>query len=307
MEKTICFQITVMLHKKEFRVAFSVMTGFSVLAFVYSGLQQCGADRTMVVSADALFCGNYYSPLWHYFSYIFAFVTALPYSMSYISDRECRVLTPLLSRMSRLRYHLSAMIASFIGNFIIIFFPFLLNLTLCHIALPSNTYFLFGEKGTSNYVGALMGNTLIFSTEHPKIPFLKLFLFSPTLYNIFYVLLLSVLSGILGVFLLSLSFILPGSRSLLFFPVLLGFQFSALATSHSYNRAIENTDIFFTNYTIMDYFAVGGYPGQSFLYLLTVILCLLSFFIIALLIVLIRDEFVGGRIRHDKSRKKSIC
>lgn len=307
MRNAVLFQINIMFRKKNFQLAFLVMMGFSILAFIYTSMQQINSEQELLFSADALFCGNYYAPLWHYFSYIFVFVVALPYSMSYFSDKECGVLVALLCRINRLQYHISAMITCFIGNFLIIFFPFLLNLLLCHITFPENTNFLFGQRGTENFVSAVLGNTLIFSTENPTIPFLSLFLNNSAIYNVWYILLLSIMSGILGVFLLSLSRLWIKSRAILFLPIFFGLQMSSLATAYSYNRAIENSEVYFTNYTIMDYFAVAGYPGQSFMYLFIVVIGLLLFSAASLMVVLLRDEFVGGGLGYGKNRRKTVC
>lgn len=304
MRHSIKYETIVMVHKKEFKFSFCGMMGFSVLSFIYTAAMQWGADQSKLPSADILFMGSSYSYTWAYYIYFFAFVIVLPYSFSYISDIETGVFHVVLVRSSKAKYYLSKIFACFLGNVLIIAIPLIVNLILCHMTFSSKPNFLFGEYGMPNYFKTVLGTNFIINMEHSSFPLVRVFLYNSTLYNLLYIGWQSFISGMLGVFLTCMSFVIK-NRAALFVPVYVLSLFSSVASEASYSNAIHDANEVFVNYNFMDYLAVFGYPGQSLIYLLAVLSFLLILSICAFAKAMKTDEIISHRVvRHDKNRKK---
>lgn len=287
----------VMLHKKEFLVAFCAAMAFCVISFAYEvhvSLQFCGADLGRVVSADSIFAGNASSGMWYFFQYLFPFLIVLPHSISYIQDVDCGALPLLTTRGGRKRYVFSKLVVCFLGNIMIILIPFLLNLLLCHIAFPVNENSSLWFYGLWDYGSFFLGTNYTVQTDYGVLPFLRLFLYSPTLYNVLYILILSLASGIAGVFVLCLSFFFCKQKAPLFLPVFLMVLGSSVLNVYCLSRAVGDASYKYVNYNLMDYFAAFGYRGQSPYYILSVAAVLLVFCAFAVRHVLRADEQLGG-------------
>ncbi len=297
MLQSVKYEWKVMLHKKEFLVAFCAAMAFCVLSLLVStnaALRNCGADQSEVLSADSIFAGNASSGIWYFFQYLFPFLIVLPHSISYIQDIDCGALPLLTTRGDRKRYVFSKLTACFLGNVVIILIPFLLNLLLCHIAFPSNENSARWVYGVLQYDGILLGTNHSYQTAYGALPFLRLYLFSPTLYNVLYILILSLASGIVGVFVLCLSFFFHKQKAPLFLPVFLMVLGSSVLNAYCLSRAVSDASYQYVNYNLMDYFAAFGYRGQSPYYILGVAAVLLVFCAFAVRHVLRADEQLGG-------------
>lgn len=300
MLQSLKYEWNVMLHKKEFSVAFCAAIIFCVISLIQStntALRYCGTDLSEVVSANSIYAGNANSGLWYSFMYLFPFLVVLPHSLSYIQDVECGILPLLITRGNRKRYLFSKLSACFFGNVVIILIPFLLNLLLCHIAFPVNENSSRWYYGVLDYSGILLGTNNLFQTDYGALPFLRLFLYSPTLYNVLYILILSFASGVFGVFVLCLSFFFRKQKAPLFLPVFLMVLGSSVLNSYCLNRAICDAGYRYVNYNLMDYFAAFGYRGQSPYYILGIVAVLLVFCTFAVHHALHADEQLGGNRR----------
>ena len=292
MKKSIKYEMFTMLNMRGFCFSFLIMLVFSIYSFAVVAFRLMGVDRSSVFSADACFMGCYYSPTWYFFLYIFSFVIVLPHATSYIADIETGVYSLAVLRSGKKNYFLSKMIATFVGNFIMIAIPFLINLILCHMTFSSTSNYPFGEYGLPNYYRTVLGSNYIFSTDQTEIPFMHIFLTSPTLYNLLYIFIVSVVSGYLGVFVLSLSFLFNRNRAYLFAPIYIFMLASSVVTEYRYSRAVSNPSIQFVNYNLMDYIAVFGYPGKSLLYISVVITVCTSFVVVATIHAIKADQLL---------------
>lgn len=298
MKDAIRYEFKTMINKRGFCVSFLVMLAFSVFSFGVVAVRSFAAEATQVLAADSCFMGNYYSPTWYFFLYIFSFIVVLPHAMSYIEDLETGVYSLAIIRTGKVQYFLSKMFAAFWGNFIIIAIPFIFNLLLCHLTFSQKPNYPFGEYGLPNYFTTLLGTGYIFSSKQSEIPFLSVYLVSSTLYNILYIFILSMTSGFLGVFLLSFSFLCCRKRAYLFAPVYLLMLASSVITEYAYSRAVSNSEIEFINYNLMDYLAVFGYPGKSLTYVSILFLFGVSFILIASIKVIRNDQLLV--VSHEK-------
>lgn len=298
MRRSVKYEIRVMLHKKEFALAFCVMLAFCVFSFIYAALGQWGVERSQLLSADSLFMGVSFSSTWYYFVYLFAFIIVLPHSMSYINDLESGVFSMVVIRSGKMRYYLSKLVAAFIGNVIIIAIPFIMNLILCHMTFSSEPNYLFGEYGLPNYFRTVLGTNYVFNANQTIIPFVQLFLKHSALYNLMYIGFLSAAAGVLGAFLVCFSFLFKKRRAILFIPIYIYILFSSVISEYFYTMAMSNPDFIFRNFDFMDYFAVFGFQGKSILYLMCVFLLLILFCVFSCFRTIKADVLFTGHERE---------
>lgn len=273
-------QFWTMVRQKEFLFAFFVSTLYACIAFIlalYSASQQ---DLSMIFDASQFICYGTSFGAWGYFKAILPFLVVLPFATSYIDDYNNHLLPAYVSRVSRGVYFSSKAIACFLGTAIVIFIPFLLNFLLCNIFLPHNTNFTFGEYQRTNYFRTLLGTNLIYETAYPTIPFLDIYLVSPQLYNFLYLFLLSGFAGLLGSFILSISFIWPRSKVLLFVPVFLIQRGLLEYDAGELSRAIKHGSIYI-NWDLIDYVIPSISKGKSPYLIGAVIVILMLFIIVA--------------------------
>lgn len=293
-------QWRLMCRSRGFQISFLLMMAYAVGSVACTLLLPQNAPFYTTLSADAAYAGGM-SPLWYYFREVFPFLAVLPFSLSYLNDRDSGVIPLVLSRESKKTYFLSKTFVCFCGSALIILLPLAFQLLLCHIALPSGYNYPFGSYGDPNVDALLTGSALLFRTDHPTFPFLTVFVRTPTGYNLLYLLLLSLFSGLLGVVPLCLSFLIRRYRALLFVPNFLLLRLSSVLEQISYQRASENPACLYTNYRIMDYFGPFTYMGQSPVYILSVVLALVLFCVICCTAAIRRDELLDKSVRHGKT------
>lgn len=297
MRQSIKYEITVMLHKKEFILAFCFMLLFTLSAFLYACRGQWGVEISQVMSANYLYVGQHSNAAWGLFMYLICFVVVLPHAMSYINDLETGTFSLAIVRSNKFRYYISKNIAAFLGNFIIIFIPFLLNLIFCHMTFSEQPNYAFGEYGLPNYFRTITGSNSMFVAQmrNSGIPFIGLFVKSPTLYCLLYLFLLSVAAGVLGNFVLCISFFLKKHRVFLFLPVYLLVIFSGVATSYSEMMARRDANRVYTDYNLMDYLGILGYKGQDGRYIAVLLAVIGVFCMIAIWRAIRSDELIDVR------------
>ena len=117
-----------------------------------------------------------------YFMYLFPILACISFSDSSLYERNNHLLAPLLGKMGIGRYYRSKMVAVFCGGFLPIFATQALNMGLCLIAFPLN--------GTQRYGWDLFQDyTYWYHVSDPHFFFQHLYLYSPYLYYLPYMLL----------------------------------------------------------------------------------------------------------------------
>lgn len=274
MIKSIKSQFLIMINGLSFKFAFSVSLLYNLVSYVLTVLVNRNVDLSMMYSADSVYAGNSLAQVFDIFSKLFPFLVIFPFSFSYIDDRNLKIHSYLLSRTTKRDYYLSKMINCFIGTFIIIFIPFLINLLLCHLTFPQNHNTFFGEYNWRNYFRSLVGSNVDvdINTKYTGLSFLKLYLYSPFLYNIFYNFLLSSFAGLMGIFSLSCSFIIKKYKILLFIPTYLIFYLGSIM-----DTVICNSGKSYFCTALMQYVSVGNTIGLSLIFILVFIVALMIF------------------------------
>lgn len=281
------YQFKVMLNKKSFMIAFSIVLIYCLFSYLTNVISFYHVDISQMMSANSLFALSSDQPYWGLFATIFPFILFLPFAFSYIEDRKIQITNYIISRSSSSAYLISQIVITFLGGFIITFVPFLLNLLLCHVTFPDNMNTYFGEYGNPNYYRTLTGSNVIIHTDIKGLPFLELYLNSQLLYNLIFLLMFSVASGLLSVFILSLSYMGITNRLILFIPLYLFFYLSRALDSYSYNSSLEKGTVYH-NYDWLTYLTVDSFYGKNYNYLLYIALIILLIIVVSYIVALFR-------------------
>lgn len=312
MKKLLKYDLGIMLHKKEFAISFCVMMVFAVFA-LYQGIcyitmwgDNCWYDIN-IVGAEWMSAIFEFLTSWQVFTYLFAFLVVLPYSMSYFTEFESGMLPVLLSRTSKFKYCLSKMITCFIGNVLIIMIPLLVNYLLCRLAFGSKPNAgMIGEYKLANYNNQLTGESAMATLKYPVIPMINLLMNHRSLYLLIRIGLISFASGIFGVFLVCLSFVIKKYRALLFLPVFLLIRVSSAVSTYFLQLAINDSSYEYVEYSFINYFPMGASMSLSPYYLPFIFGGILLFCGIVMTVAVNTDRLLLGEVKlRDKNRKKT--
>lgn len=188
-----------MLRRRDFAIAFSVSLAVSLASFLYDAIALFGTDRLTHYAAWFTWGPigkprSSYTLCWGMiFMFALPFLSALAFSPYHYDNRKSGVINPVLTRCGRRRYYISTALVTFIGGFLVIFVPMLLNQLLCLLVAPvtsmqsiAGTPFNEYESLSSLYFPGLFAN-------------------SPYLYNFIFMLLPSAVGGLFALLSYSVS------------------------------------------------------------------------------------------------------
>ena len=280
MKQALKTQWYLMLHTIEFRLAFSLVTALCLFSYL-SGVISCwGAEISTIRTAFDQAAISAYSNVSTYLVYLLCFVVVLPFSLSYLADRENRAAVFFLSRADKKTYLRAKMAMCFIGGAIVVAAPLLVNLLLCAATFPQTHNYYIGAYGTGNYAAGLTGANQLYPSVHPSISFLRVFLWNPWMYHLLYIFLLSSFCGLLSMTVLAFSFFISRQKILLFLPVFVFLRVFKVVDGFLLGRAIAGEGRY-VNFSIMEYFLSFGFAGQSVWLIGAVIAALLLFCFLA--------------------------
>lgn len=185
-----------------FWTAFLLFGGYCVYAFFLVQDRYLGLDMYKHISATMGFALDNHNFGFAVVSNAFL-VCGLPFSASYVSDTKCRILSILLTKTTRTKYCASRLITCFIGSYLVIFLPLMLNQLLCLGYFDMNALvddFTNGPAYT-NLFGELQ-----------SIPFSSFFQGNPLLYNVSFSALLAFVCGLLAMLAFSVSLLITKLR-----------------------------------------------------------------------------------------------
>lgn len=247
-------QLKILLKRKEFQFGFLVMLIYACFAFFYSlsgkndglDLNPHLFDLFHYKDANAQVAYNDMHRLWALFTMLYPFLIVLPFATSYVDDYQNRLLPVYISRTSRWSYYVSKLLAGFLGTALMVGLPLLVNLLLCNLFLTHNYNSWWGAYQLSPYYNGLLGEGVMYESVSQQLPFLGMYLRSPLLYNLWYLLIFSTFSGLLGCLVLSMSFLLRKWKVVLFLPIFALFQVLRSADGLSLSRAIAGQGFYFS-------------------------------------------------------------
>ena len=276
MRQALKTQWYLMLRTIEFKLAFSLVTALTLFSYLSEVVSCWGAEISTIKTASDQVAISAYGGVSTYLVYLLCFAIVLPFSLSYVVDRENQATVFFLSRSDKKTYLRAKMSMCFIGGAILVALPLLVNLFLCAVTFPDTHTYYIGSYGTGNYARSLTGTNQLYSSVHPSISFLKVYLWNPWLYHLLYVFLLSAFCGLLSMTVLAFSFFFSRHKIFLFLPVYVFIRIFKVVDSFLFSRAMAGTGRY-VNCSIMEYFLSFGFPGQSIWVIGTVIAALLIF------------------------------
>lgn len=255
-------QMKVYFKSKEFKCAMIIMLFYACGAFVFTISEFWGTDISLIKDANQSIGFSQLNRIWFFFSMIYPFVIVLPCATSYVSDYQNQLIPIYMSRTSRKLYYLSKVLSCFLGTVVVILVPFLLNMILCNIFFPHNCNTWLGEYQTGNYYRQLLGSNTLYITDYPKFQMLRLYLFSPLLYNLYFLFSLSLFSGLLSSLVMCISFIYKKRKLVLFVPLFVLLR--GLSTYDTYRFSVAlDTGRPYTNFDILSYVVPTLTKGHS--------------------------------------------
>lgn len=255
-------QIRVAFRRREFQIAFAIACAYACFAFIYTLLEFRNTDISLIKDANQSVCFSQFNELWFFFSLIYPFLIVLPCATSFVEDYRNRLLPAYISRTSKSIYYLSKLFACLFSTALVFFIPFLMNIVLCNAFLPHNGNTWFGEYQMDNYCQQLLGTNIIYRTGHSGLILLKVFLTSPLLYSVCFLIIFSLFSGILAASILGISLIFKKSIIVLFVPLFVLIRGLDVYDAYLFSQAVD-TGKLYTNYRILDYVTPTNTSGQS--------------------------------------------
>lgn len=173
---------------------------FSVVSFVITCILVYGDDILSVPAAYEQFYLNARTDSWFIliFSMVFPFLACCAASDSYVSDYSRKYLPACITRTGLKKYYFSKQFAVFISGAFVITIPQLINYLLCVITFPGESTHLYTLDLWQSYL------YIYGIAEH--FVFRNLYLFSPCLYFLVFILFSGIMAGVIAVIGLQLSF-----------------------------------------------------------------------------------------------------
>ena len=249
-----CFkaQISLMLKRNSFTLAFTVMCIFSALTFAVNCISHYGKYIIQVPAANYMFIGAKHNNFIPYILMnIFPVISSLAFSDTFFEEKKARTTEYCIMRTGNNKYFYSKLIAVFFSGFITVFVPLLLNIGLNLIAFPIDstidyTNFPIAESGV---YGSMLNNLLILG---------DLLVFNEYLYIVVHALIISLSSALMAVITFNLSFFYNKSRSKLLCAVFLLYHIISIILN-----ALNYLDLFnFSQFDFGSYLFAYEYSGD---------------------------------------------
>lgn len=266
-----------MWKRKSFLFVFwGLMIVSIAMPFVYV-LTHWGAYSYMLPSADTLFMGNGDSDTWMYIKQLYPFFIVLPFGFSYIDEKNAGVDMYIQTRGERRTYYISQLITCFLGTAFVFLIPFLMNVILNGIMFPitGNSYIATTYAYDTNWVNAIVG----YGQKTTNGWILKsLAIAHPQWYNVFYVFILSIASGVMGMLVYAISVLVKRNRL-----VVLIINYLLFKVLEVFSKLVGTGDDGRYNFDFVDYLCNGYFvEGRNYLFF---ILFLIAVLVISIVVV----------------------
>ena len=265
-------QLKTMFHGKGFKAGFGISLVCAIAFFLMAVPMPYG-----IFNGFYAYCGMGDCNEWSMYSFLLPFLIVLPFATSFQDDLHKKTYGTIMVRNNGGEYIRAKMIATFIGNFVIVVIPFAVNMVLCSIFLPHVTVTPYGEPESDLFIAIMEGTGVDFLCINPEQPLVGLIRFSPVVYCILFLVFLGLFCGLAGVVVLALSFWVRRYKLVLFLPFLLISQLGETWTGISLNKAIADRSHLFVNLSLWDYVAPFSYQGKSYLIFWIFVLLLCGF------------------------------
>ncbi len=265
------YQIKLMYKRREFQLTFFLMMLICIAAFVFACIQNYSADLTRVLSADKTFIlRDLGSDFLFLLVYILPVFAVLPFADSYYTDQKENIVPLVVTRTGVKKYFFSKLYSVAISSAIVTFIPFSVNYILGLIAFPLTSTNFIKASPSAEQTDFYSDNTM------ENILFPKTFVNHPYLYNLIFMVLLTLFLMICSILVYELSYYIDKGRI---------FILSALFVANDVLILLANTSIagdflelapncYFTAYDITPRKSVG-YMVFLFVSIIVAIICLI--------------------------------
>lgn len=257
MSGTLRFQLSRMVRCREYRAAMLLSSLVACGSFLSEAITNSELDRYAILSASEVTCLYGIGSGWSIFSALWPFLVVLPFATSFVEEKKNQCISTAVSRSTYDSYLHSKILASGLGSASVVFFPLLLNLLLCYIVFPNNHNLIFAHYQGANYAPVLLGTNRAYSSVCSTYFLMPLYLASPFLYQLLYLFINALFSGLCGAAVMALSFRFSKSKILLFLPLYAVVIISLNARTSFMNAALRSHIFYFDPY-ICDYIAAFG-------------------------------------------------
>lgn len=207
---TLKSRLSLCLRQNGFLLSMTLMMIYSIGTFIFNVLQFKNLDTSQIIGATNLLATSARSVYIGYFEMLFPFLVIMPFCFSYMTDKQQNNISVISIRGSKKSYYLSSWMTAFIGGFIIIFIPLLLNFLLNISTFPLNS--MLDDTNMNTYSPAHIEDYWC------KYLFANLYVKNPIVHNLLFVLIPSVFAGNVCVFVYAVSFFIKRFKLLLFLP-----------------------------------------------------------------------------------------
>lgn len=129
--------------------------------------------------------------------YTYIFLLLLPFCFFYIKENKLNMVHCIQMRLGIRRYHYGNLLFSFIGAFLIFFVPFVIEIGINQIVFETRHIHTFNYTSMASISGYIYGKA---------IPFKWLYINHIQLYNILYAFFFAAMSGLMSMFVYSISY-----------------------------------------------------------------------------------------------------
>lgn len=216
--KIIARQTRFLWKQKEAMLVLLLLTWLVIYNYVGNVLRFQGTDVSQMYHPMKLLClsynrTNYSADNTLLLTMLYPVLVAMPAGLSYAKEQQTQEEVFLIARIGKRNYLLSKLWASFFATAAVFSFPFMMEVLINCVSFPLHAQKDFSNLGLYDPEYAEMVHRYLFD---------KLYLASPVLYAVLGTLLFGVLSGILGMFTVALSFAISTKyRVLLLLPAFL--------------------------------------------------------------------------------------
>ena len=208
-------QIKLMLSKPNFWISLFLVSFYAYGSYFLHIYDNYGKDISVIYDWRELVCTSTDHALFKYFQLLFPFIVIFPFSFSYYEDRERKSIGFWMRRGTRRQYFISKAIACFLGSFLCVWVPFMVNLFLVKTTFPSS-----GITGNGTMYSHWITQNIYNETQRTGyIPFVELYVLYPVIYHCVLIVLISGLAGLFGVLAYVLSYYIKNNKLKIFLPV----------------------------------------------------------------------------------------
>lgn len=287
----IIYNLNIMMRKKTFRFSFMLVMLLCIYLPFFYAVKYRYLSAIQLPTAHTLYVGNALGLGWKYIQLVFPFLVIFPYSMSFFDESKEGTILYVQARNGRKQYYVSQLITCFIGGFIMLCIPFMVNILLNTIIFPANAndYISTYDQYTDNWSGCITGSNIVFPVISKGYILKNIYINNPQLHNVLFAMLSGLIAGVMSMLAYAFSIFIKKSRLFIFLMMYIFFQIFAMIDSVLFERWDEANAYICTNIT--------SYISNGFLQVGRAYWLFWCLIVVALLFVI---KVVKGRIVDDE-------